>query len=536
MALLNFANKYSEVSDKLKLTASSGNSDFIKVYYTGDGHIITHGVDYIPWGNGTIPINKLPIGNINQISDQYLWNSQTINQKINDSFVANSAMRFKGTIGLVSGSTTKFTINGEEATFPSSSAQVGDTYRVINKGTYAGQLCEVGDLLICITAGTTDVAATWTVAQTNINGYVTHKVNNVAYTVYSNDTTPFTIFAPTTGGTTGQLLVSKGTDKTPEWGNPADITVGMASTANKVKGALSVRGAGLQMSSSYNGSTNVTISLLAATTTSLGGVKIDDGGTEKKPSISVDANGRIFITAQNIKNILGYDPIGINSWRNVKVNGEEVLSTLTTTDALDLASGAGINVNYDVENKRVVFNANTSYTTRGQNYKVQVDSTTLGLYVNVPWTNTTYGIVSKDVNGLAPRVINTNKSTIGQSFYLLASSDGQTTPSWYKLPSNAFVNTWRTIQVNGESIGNNVLNLVNGTNVTITNTNGTVAINSTWRTIKIGGTSIGNKTLNFMPTGDIYVKTGDQNTETDEFDVGFGLAWYNVSTGRYEYE
>ena len=445
-------------------------------------------------------------------------------------------MRFKGTIGLVSGSTTKFTINGEEATFPSSSAQVGDTYRVVNKGTYAGQLCEVGDLLICITAGTADVAATWTVAQTNINGYITHKVNNVAYTVYSNDTTPFTIFAPTTGGTVGQLLVSNGTDKTPEWKNPASITVGTASIANKVKGALSVKEAGLQMSASYNGSTNVTISLLAATTTSLGGVKIDDGGTGKKPSISVDADGRIYITAQNIKNILGYDPIGINSWRNVKVNGTEILSTSTTTDALDLASGAGVDVHYDAENKRVVFNANTSYTSKGQNYKVQVDADTSGLYVNVPWTNTTYGVVSKNANGLAPQVINTNKTSIEKSFYLLASSDGQATPSWYKLPSNAFVNTWRDIKVNGESIGSNVLNLINGTNVTITNTNGTVAINSTWRTIKIGGTSIGNKTLNFMPTGDIYVKTGDQNTETDEFDVGFGLAWYNVSTGKYEYE
>lgn len=535
MALLNFANKYSEVSDKLKLTASD-SGDFIKVYYTGDGHIITHGVDYIPWGNGTIPMSKLPVGNIKQIGDQYLWSSSTINQKINDSFVANSAMRFKGTIGLVSGSTTKFTVNGVEAEFPSSSAQVGDTYRVVNKGTYAGQLCEAGDLLICITSGTADVAATWTVAQTNINGYITHKVNNVAYTVYSNDTTPFTIFAPTTGGSAGQLLISKGVDKTPDWESPANITVGTASTANKVKGALSVKGAGLQMSSSYNGSTNVTISLLAATTTSLGGVMIDDGGTAKKPTISVDENGKIFITAQNIKNILGYDPIGINSWRDVKVNGEEVLGTGTTTGALDLASGGGINVSYDANTKKVVFNANTSYVTKDKNYKVQVDSATSGLYVNVPWTNTTYGIVSKDANGLAPRVINTNKATIGQAFYLLASSDGQTTPSWYKLPTNAFNNTWRTIKINNDSIGNNELNLVNGTNVTLTNNNGTVAINSTWRTIKIGGTSIGNKTLNFMPTGDIYVKTGDQNTDTDEFDVGFGLAWYNVSTGKYEYE
>lgn len=495
MALLNFANTYKEVAGKLSLPAAD-SGDYIKLYFTKDGHIISHGVDYIPWGNGTIPIDRLPIGTKNQIDNKHIWDSLTISQKINDSFVANSAMRFKGTIGLVSGSTTKFTINGEEATFPSSSAQVGDTYRVVNKGTYAGQLCEVGDLLICITAGTADVAATWTVAQTNINGYITHKVNNVAYTVYSNDTTPFTIFAPTSGGTLGQLLVSNGADKTPVWQNPSSITVGTATTANKVKGTLSTVGNGLT-NVSYNGSTSVAIKLLAATTKSLGGVIIDDGGTTGKPTISVDSTGKIYLTKANIENAYGGPIASINNWRNVKVNGTEILST-SSTQALDLASGSGILVSYDTTNKKVAFSANTSYVTTGKNYKVTVDTKSGGLYVNVPWTNTTYGVVTKDANGLAPRVINTNTATISQAFYLLASSDGQATPSWYKLPSNAFVNTWRTI--------------------------------------KIGGTSIGDKTLNFMPTGDIYVKTGDQNTDTNEFDVGFGLAWYNVSTGKYEYE
>ena len=96
-------------------------------------------------------------------------------------------------------------------------------------------------------------------------------------------------------------------------------------------------------------------------------------------------------------------------------------------------------------------------------------------------------------------LINTNKEFITQNFYLLASTDGQATPSWYRLSSNAFENTWRTI--------------------------------------KVGGVSIGNKTLNFMPTGDIYVKTADQDsTSADDFDIGFGLAWYNVSTGKYQYE
>lgn len=413
MALLNYVNTYAEVSDKLQLTPSD-TGDYIKLYLTKDGHLITHGVDYIPWGTGTIPINKLPVDNT-KTDNSHLWDSKTINDKINNSFVANSAMRFKGTIGLVSGSTTKFTINGTEAAFPSSSAEVGDTYRVVSKGTYAGQLCEVGDLLICITQGNSSTAATWTVAQTNINGYVSNKINNVVRTTYSNDSEGYTIYAPTTSGSANQILISGGTDKTPVWQNPAAITVG---TASKVIGTLSTTGSGLKMSANYNGSTNVTIQLVAATTSSLGGVWVDNS---EKPTISI-SNGKIYLTADNIKNALGYDP-----------------------------------------------------------------------------AHMTYNVVSNEADGLAPRVINTNTNLITQAFYLLASSDGQATPSWYKLPTNAFANTWRII--------------------------------------KVGGTSIGTQTLNFVPTGDIYVKTSDQNpNKTDEFDIGFGLAWYNVSTGKYEYE
>ena len=527
MALLNYVNTYAEVSDKLQLTPSD-NGDYIKLYFTKDGHLITHGVDYIPWGTGIIPISKLPVDNT-KTDNSHLWDSKTINDKINNSFVANSAMRFKGTIGLVSGSTTKFTINGTEADFPSSTAKVGDTYRVVSKGTYAGQLCEVGDLLICITEGSSSTAATWTVAQTNINGYVSNKINNVVRTAYSNDSEGYTIYAPTTSGSANQILISGGTDKTPVWQNPSAITVG---TANKVTGTLSTTGSGLKMSANYNGSTNVTIQLVAATTSSLGGVQIDNS---EKPTISI-SNGKIYLTAENIKNALGYDPVGVNSWRNIQVNGAQILDTTTTSGALNLANGSGIIIANDATNKKVTFSVNTSYTTSGKNYKVEVDTTSGGLYVNVPWSNTTYNVVSKDANGLAPKVINTNTSLITQAFYLLASTDGQATPSWYKLPTTAFANTWRTIQINGTSIGTNTLNLKQGSKITLSNSNGQVTISSSWRTIKVGGTSIEDKTLNFMPTGDIYVKTADQNSDTDEFDIGFGLAWYNVSTGKYEYE
>lgn len=355
-------------------------------------------------------------------------------------------MRFKGTIGLTSNN--NYIINGTEAEFPSKTATVGDTYRVVTAGRYEGIQCEVGDLLICITADSTGTNTAWTVAQTNINGQIYHTINGVQKGFYSNDTDTFSIFAPTTAGALGQVLTSKGGNSAPIWTNQSEIIAGGLTDAAKK-------------------------TLFTALTYTNDVLTVTIGGTTKTATI----RGR----------------------RAVNVNSTEVLSTSDST-ALKFINGSGVSFIWDSRNKNLSVNANVGFTTdaTNRNYAIKIDSNQQ-LYVNVPWVNTTYGVVSKDANGLAPQLINTNKTFIGQSFYLLASSDGQATPSWYKLPSNAFVNTWRTI--------------------------------------KVGGTSIGNKTLNFMPTGDVYVKTADQDsTSADDFDIGFGLAWYNVSTGKYEYE
>lgn len=482
MALLNFATTYDEVKGNLSLEQSN-KGDYIKLYFTKDGHIISHGVDYIPWGaTGIIPIDRLPINN-NEVSSKYLWDSATIQDKINKSLAANDAMRFKGTIGLTS--IDNYTINGVAAEFPSKTAAVGDTYRIVTAGNYAGIKCEVGDLLICIKADPTGKTTAWTVAQTNINGQVYHTINGVQKGFYSNDTSTFSIFAPITAGALGQVLTSAGGNSAPVWKNQSEIIAGGLTDAAKK-------------------------ALFTVLTYTNDVLTITVGGTTKTATI----HGR----------------------RAVNVNSTEVLATSSNT-ALKFVNGTGISFNWDNENKNLSVNANVGFTTNeaNRNYAVKTD-TSQQLYVHVPWVNTTYEIVSNKVDGLAPKVINTNTNLINQSFYLLASTDGQSTPSWYKLPSNAFTNTWRTIQVNGKSIGDNTLNLINGTHITLANNNGQVTINAAWRTIKVGGTSIGDKSLNFMPTGDIYVKTGDQNTDTDEFDVGFGIAWYNVSTGTYEYE
>lgn len=49
----------------------------------------------------------------------------------------------------------------------------GWTYVVSTAGTYVGQVCEIGDMIICVSDGTTAKNSDWNVVQTNINGAVT---------------------------------------------------------------------------------------------------------------------------------------------------------------------------------------------------------------------------------------------------------------------------------------------------------------------------------------------------------------------------
>lgn len=50
--------------------------------------------------------------------------------------------------------------------------KVGDTYVVGTAGDYAGETCEVGDTIICITAKVGETAAKWLVVQKNLDGAV----------------------------------------------------------------------------------------------------------------------------------------------------------------------------------------------------------------------------------------------------------------------------------------------------------------------------------------------------------------------------
>lgn len=66
------------------------------------------------------------------------------------------------------------TVDAKHA-LPTKNVKVGDVYVVAAAGTFAGQTCEPGDMIIAQTASDAEgtPAPTWTVVQTNINGAVT---------------------------------------------------------------------------------------------------------------------------------------------------------------------------------------------------------------------------------------------------------------------------------------------------------------------------------------------------------------------------
>lgn len=352
MALLNFANTYAEISGNLSLSESP-SGEFVKLFFSKDGHIISHGKDFTPTFTpnmrGLVPISSgkateifrgnatwaeittadLPIASsvsdaiTNGTTSTTILNTQQIVEYVGNAFAANDAMRYKGTITYSNGNYTTHTVAGVEVQGFPTKCEVGDTYRVTSQGTYAGQTCSAGDLLICIQDGTgsgLNTAAYWTVVEANINGQVKHTVNGTSIYVYSNSTNTFTIYAPTTSGTQGQVLLSNGSSA-PIWAAQSTLVVG---EAKKVSNALSL-GAGLTFGASgatYDGSVARTVSLVAATTTTIGGVIVDKDSTNK--TISVTSAGSIYLTKLNVINALGYDPASKNTWRPITINGVSI--------------------------------------------------------------------------------------------------------------------------------------------------------------------------------------------------------------------
>ena len=428
-AILNYASKYDSVSqylgtyDAAALKTQSGSitaGDFAKIFFTGDGHIISHGIDYTPTfgdpahsktplAKGLVPAStyaegqkykflgnygswhELTVADLpmaqnflagkNPGGDKVIYSAEQVYSLFNDTISAVDAMRFKG--GYTPGETPDFT-----------SCEAGDTYRVNGPGTYAGITLQTGDLLICIKDSDASATAAdiknpdnkyWMVVESNINGVTQHKVNGKPYTVYTDTTNAsFDVYAPVTGGTAGYVLISNG-DAAPEWKSATgldllsnawkDLIVGTITVANngnmtwsslsgKTLGSYTpditnhrwniniagksagtdfalTTGTGLAFAenkTNFDGSEARQMLLMPATEQTIGGVIIDNvKGTvfDTTSTVSVDNNGMIYLTKENISNALGFVPgntAKVFNYANVVTSGATVTGQATATN------------------------------------------------------------------------------------------------------------------------------------------------------------------------------------------------------------
>ena len=155
------------------ITSGTWHGSTITVPYGGTGATsFTSGQVLI--GNGTDPITTKAIDtsiDLTGSGTSNLVTSAAVVAAISAAFAANDAMVFKGGLGTGTNLLTDL---------PTSGYSAGWTYRVVDADTYAGKVCEAGDVVIAIkdgpSSGSSVIDGDWIVVQTNLDGalLITH--------------------------------------------------------------------------------------------------------------------------------------------------------------------------------------------------------------------------------------------------------------------------------------------------------------------------------------------------------------------------
>lgn len=587
MALLNYKSQYS--ADLLQLTSA--------LIFTEDGHIVARGLDYSALftntntDRGLVPKYDTKLDDYavlgkdgwQKLTSDYIPIASVINADattsfataaqifnfVNGQFAANDAMRFMGGV-----STTEDLENIQNYS-------AGWTYRVTSQSD--GSLpnimigtrpCELGDLIIAqVEDARTDKTkiqdSDWCVVQTNINGTNTININGKEYTYFTDGIeTDLTIYAPTTKGSTDQVLLGD-----LSWGSISNLSVAEAATASKVEYSLTL-GDGLAYNNgtSFDGSVARQILLSQATKNSIGGVIVGDNisvanGIISVPVVSDTANGVMTpeLFAQlttNTKNITANaDAItalqnlvdGLTSFNSVAV-GSNTLSAADAENKLKI-EGAGISI----YNKKLIFNTATSSAGGLMSKEDKQTLDNLGTTVNTTISTeleklryfSTIGGISASSAGSSLTIegsgftTNSNKIIITDTTYsfeggvntlTVTPSDGtaQTITITPNITSNV---TYSGTPVDGNiAIFDGITGVIKDSGFTI---NSSVPANAkftdTWRPIYLEAetTAIASDKPLRLTSGEGLVMVQD-NTNTTEIEIGFDLRWYNLDDNTYD--
>lgn len=583
MALLNYGKTLSQLVDLnyLKKSGESGydNKKYLELVFSNDGHIITHGQDYlkdfVSGKRGLVPdyagvndfgvlgkngwtkltTNYLPIYTTGDYTTDTILNSQQvknlISSEISSEFKLLDVMQFKGGIA-------------SAENIPVKDYQAGWTYKITKSGNFLGENCIAGDLLIAQSdAESTQTAINtshWFVVHTDTGETFSQIINGntikVEGYIPSSDTSSYTFYAPTEAGTAGQIL--KSTGGTPEWIDLSSIKLNQLGWFEKFALNSNIKGQ-LKLTHTLPDGTETTdtIGTLAKTSTdAFGVVKIGD-------NITVDG-GTISLTSSNILKALGYvslpkfvTSITLTAGTGITISdsGKAITDTGTRTITLKTASTSSIG------------GIQLGYQTSGpdRNYAVQLQDSKA--FVNVPWiaysvmtgasatSNGTSGLVPQPEAGKQNRFLKgdgtwatpsntTYTFTGGDNKFTVTPSDGDSYDVTVKIINN--VTYTGSIADGSIAVFNGTAGVVKSitlanlvTQKYITETLGNYyAKENTWRDIQVAGTSIGNKKLNFVPAGSIAIVTNPSDQvpgTTDTFDVGFDLYWWNLDDGQFEH-
>ena len=273
-----------------------------------------------------------------------------------NAFKSNDAMVFKGVVN-------------SNSDLPATHYQ-GWTYKIGTAGTYAGQTCEIGDTIYCITDGTAANNAHWVVVQNNLSISTT---------------------APSSSSTDGTIPSSKAVWTAISTASGYGKTGTVTSVAASGSGGISISGSPI--------TTSGTIAIGLNLSTAINGLGEGTSAAQRDDYIVAQYAGggtttttyhrrklsNIFkaLNSGDITTALGYTP-----YNSTNPNGY----TSNTGTVTSVATGAGLTGGTITTSGTIKANLNseTSLGTIGTTsklYAVGVDANGK-LCVNVPWTDT----------------------------------------------------------------------------------------------------------------------------------------------------
>lgn len=223
------------------------------------------------------------------------------------------------------------------SSLPSVAYEAGWMYAVKEAGTYAGQTCEVGDLIICVNDYASGSASNsdWNVLQVNIVGAVTGPDKSVALHVAVFD------------GTSGKIIADSGYTigkSVPSDAKFSDTTYSeaTASAAGLLSATLYSKLLAIEAGADKTDTDNVSAAgaFMKATNTT------DDlkEGT-KTVVMTTDERTKLAGLAEGAEK-------NQNAYSTVKV-GSTSITAGSTTDTLEVAAGDGITLTPDATNKKL---------------------------------------------------------------------------------------------------------------------------------------------------------------------------------------